>query len=136
MSSSPSATATEDYRAKLRGGGTLPPVEPCPNEPPTLKIAKPKAQRGKAVTADRFKVLNAFVDYSMQTVSLVAQSTWTVLWRETKPNGLAQISHSQIAQRIGKCRRTAIRATDELEKARRPDRRVIVLSSLWNTRGV
>ena len=49
--------------------------------------AKGKAARRK--TADRFAVLNAFVDFTMQGLSRAETLVWLALFRDTKPDGLA-----------------------------------------------
>jgi CRP-like cAMP-binding protein len=69
-------------------------------------------------TNGRFKTLNNFVDHSARLVDPTAQSVWVVLYREVRPNGLACISFSQIAELIGRKRRTVIRAMKVLEKAK------------------
>ncbi len=61
--------------------------------------------------------MNEFVDYSARSVDTTAQAVWMVLFRETKPNGLAKISFNQIAHLIGLKRRAAMRAIQTLEEA-------------------
>ncbi|MDC0935897.1 helix-turn-helix domain-containing protein [Pirellulales bacterium] len=77
---------------------------------------KPAAAR-KPDSIGRFQTVNVFVDQSARLVSPKAVSTWLVLWRETKSNGLATIAHSQIAERLGVTARTVRRAARELETA-------------------
>lgn len=62
--------------------------------------------------------MNEFADFSAKRVSTTAQAAWWILFRETKPNGLASMSFSQIAEAIGKGRRMAIYAVKELEQAK------------------
>jgi hypothetical protein len=81
--------------------------------PPRQPAANGKAPKRKEATG-RFQVLNTFVDESARLVSTTAQAVWMVLYRETKPNGLAQVSHNQIAEMIGLKRRATINATQEL----------------------
>jgi hypothetical protein len=78
--------------------------------------AKEKPTRRK--TGDRFAVANAFADYGARLVDPTAQAVWWILWRETKPNGLAQISFGRMAECTGRSRRTAVRAIGRLTKAR------------------
>lgn len=86
-----------------------------PRDGPPGTPQKPTSKPGKVKAAStRFAVLNTFVDESARLVSTTAQSVWFVLYRETKPNGLAQISHNQIAEMIGLKRRATINATQEL----------------------
>ena len=102
------------YREMLRDGGTL----------PSLKVSKlaseprPKPQKENRGAAGRFQTLNDFVDISARLVDTTAQAVWLVLFRETKPKGVACVSHSQIAMQIGTSRRTVVRAVQKLEKAK------------------
>lgn len=66
---------------------------------------------------DRFAVINAFVDVSMQTVKPIDAAVWLVLWRDTKPNGVAKMSQKQIADAVGVDERTVRRAIDHLRGA-------------------
>jgi hypothetical protein len=101
-------------REQLRSGGMLPGASVSVEELPKAKPVK-----GKSVaTAGRFKTMNEFVDFSARLVDTTAQAVWLVLFRETKPNGVACVSHSQIAERIGSSRRTVVRATQHLEDAK------------------
>ena len=103
----------QQYREILRNGGTIPPSGPEPNE----HHSRAKAQKPKRLSAGRFQTINSFVDHSARFLDTTAQATWLVLFREVR-NGRATISQGQIADRIGVSRRTAIRATQHLEKAR------------------
>ena len=76
---------------------------------------KPKGRDAKRKTADRFGVLNSFVDAGMVALKPVEQSVWFVLWRECR-NGLAICSQADIARRIGVSDRTVRRAIDRLRK--------------------
>ena len=78
---------------------------------------KAKGKRGRRKAADRFAVANAFADYGARLVDPTAQAVWWVLWRETKPDGLAKVSFGRLAECIGRSRRTALRAAGRLEKA-------------------
>lgn len=105
-------------REQLRGGGMLPPSAPADPEPKAKSSTKKPSGGKSAATSGRFQTMNEFVDYSARLVDTTAQAVWMVLFRETKPNGLACISHSQIAKRIGSCRRTVVRASQHLEDAK------------------
>ncbi|MBN2559405.1 MAG: helix-turn-helix domain-containing protein [Phycisphaerae bacterium] len=72
------------------------PVEP---EPARKKRASKKA--GKRRTAGRFEVLNAFVDVTLRELDATAAVVWLILYRDTKPNGLACTSQSDLARRAG-----------------------------------
>ncbi len=53
--------------------------------------APPKGTANRRRTRDRFGVLNAFADYGARLVDTTAQACWWILYRETKPDGLARI---------------------------------------------
>jgi len=61
---------------------------------------KPKGKPARRKTADRFAVLNAFVDAGMAGLSKVEAMTWLVLYRDTR-NGTACTSRASIAARVG-----------------------------------
>ncbi len=46
-----------------------------------------------------------------------AQACWWILYRETKPDGLATVSHQRVAACIGLSRKTVTRAMGRLEAA-------------------
>jgi Mn-dependent DtxR family transcriptional regulator len=52
----------------------------------------------------------------MRTLSDRAAKAWLVLWRDTKPNGLAKAAISDLARRMGCSAATAKRALAELKK--------------------
>src|SRR5262249_51831425 len=62
----------------------------------------------------RFEILNKFVDEGMQTRTPHETAVWLVLFRDTKPNGIARSSVNDIARRAGIGRRTLIRALKRL----------------------
>src|SRR5690606_21475140 len=88
--------------------------------PPGMSPPRQLATNGKAPkrkeASGRFQTLNTFVDESARLVSTTAQTVWMVLWRDTHTDGIANVSHSRIADRLGISRRTVIRAINELEK--------------------
>lgn len=88
----------------LPGCSVLPPMEPA-----TAPAAngKPKSRQRKA--ADRFAVLNAFVDGPMRELSRAEIATWLALYRDTW-NGVAEASQKHIAKRTGMTDRTIRRA--------------------------
>ena len=90
------------------------PITPPRPEPPSRVRRKEPTKGRQEAAAGRFQVLNAFVDQWRRMVSPSALAVWLVLYRETKPDGLAQISHNQIADLIGLKRRATINATQEL----------------------
>lgn len=104
-----------DLPIRLTGCAVLPPMEPRkPKEPSGLAGERrsekpPDADRPKRKAADRFAVINAFVDRSMTDLSRAELATWFVLWRDTK-NGTARTGASDIARRIGTSRRAVTNA--------------------------
>ena len=102
------------YRDMMRNGRSLPSMAIV--APPAMPQHKPRKKTSQ--TTERFKTLNEFVDYSARLVDTTAQAVWMVLFRETKPNGLASVSQGQIAERVGLSRRSAIRAVQTLENAK------------------
>jgi hypothetical protein len=91
----------------------LPPMDAAARSaPPERPTAKGKPQ-GKNVTADRFRVLNAFVDCTAATLTRPEVLTWLILYRDVR-DGSARTSASNIANRGGFSRRTAIRAISSL----------------------
>lgn len=90
----------------LHGCDVLPPQEPA-------KAVKPK--RSAKSARDRFGVLNMFVDATLRSVDPTAAVVWLVLYRDTKPDGLARTSQTDIARRIGLSDRTVRSALKRLE---------------------
>lgn len=95
----------------LSGCNVLPPERS--GLAPVAATAKPRKEKW---TANRFACLNAFADVGARLVSTTAQACWWIIFRETKPDGLARISHRRIAECIGKGRHTVLRAIKELKR--------------------
>ncbi len=66
----------------------------------------------------RFAVLNSFADCGARSVDTTAQACWWILYRETKPNGLARVSQARIAECVGLGRVAVNRALKRLEQAK------------------
>jgi len=81
------------------------------------KAKKAKRKPARRDTASRFAVLNAFVDFTMGGLARAEALTWLVLWRDTKPDGTAHTSQTDIARRIGANPSTVKRAVAALVKA-------------------
>ena len=64
----------------------------------------------------RFELLNAFVDDGMADLTRAELGVWLILFRDTKPDGSARASLSDLARRGGFDRRTAVRAVGSLER--------------------
>ncbi|HLQ44734.1 MAG TPA: helix-turn-helix domain-containing protein [Planctomycetaceae bacterium] len=96
----------------LPGCSVLPPMEPLrPRTASTNgKAEKPKR---KKQTAERFGVINAFVDFTLGSLTRNETAVWLVLWRDTK-DGTARTSQTDIARRAGIGRRTVVRIIDKL----------------------
>lgn len=101
-------------------GQEPPPLRPSPNgangRPERRQgngRAKGKPARRKA--ADRFAVLNAFVDVGMAGLSRVEMATWLVLYRDTR-DGTACTCMESIATRVGCSKRAVVEAVKRLRR--------------------
>jgi CRP-like cAMP-binding protein len=84
-------------------------------EPAKTPSVNGQPKRPKRKAADRFAVLNAFIDVTAGELSRSEIMVWLVLYRDTK-NGVAKTSQADIAQRAGMDTRTARRAIDRLRR--------------------
>jgi hypothetical protein len=84
-----------------------------PNRPEGQTKAKRKPFRRN--TADRFAVLNTFVDAGMVGLSRVEIGTWLTLYRDTR-NGTACVCMASIAARIGCSKRAVVDAVNRLRR--------------------
>ncbi len=94
---------------------TAAPVLPgCSVLPPMETVAKMNGKpKGKRQTAERFAVLNAFVDVTAGELSRSEIMVWLVLYRDTK-NGTARTSQADIARRGGLSVRSVAAAIGKL----------------------
>jgi DNA-binding MarR family transcriptional regulator len=67
----------------------------------------------KKTTADRFKVLNAFMDYTAAELRRSELLIWMTLYRDTR-DGTASSSQQDIARRTGLSRKTVERGVKSL----------------------
>lgn len=67
-------------------------------------------------TVDRFKVLNAFVDCTLCELSRAESAVWLILYRDTKPDGIATASQTNIGKRAGMSDRTVRRVIGSLRE--------------------
>ncbi|MEX1027555.1 MAG: helix-turn-helix domain-containing protein [Candidatus Paceibacterota bacterium] len=74
-------------------------------------MIKPKPKRK---TADRFAVLNAFVDFTAAELRRSELLVWWTLYRDTKDTGTATTSQRDIANRCRLDRKTVERAVRSL----------------------
>lgn len=77
---------------------------------------QPHDRQRNRLTRDRFSCINALVDGSLRDLSRAEVTTWLILWRDTKPNGLARTSQTDLARRAGTDPRTVRRAIKKLVK--------------------
>ena len=96
----------------LPGCTVLPPMNPTR---PCTTANNGKAEKPKRTkqSADRFGTVNAFVDFTLGTLTRNETAVWLVLWRDTK-DGTARTAQSDIARRAGIGRRTVVRMIDSL----------------------
>jgi hypothetical protein len=83
----------------LTGASCFPPLEPRAPTPQRRATGGGKNEP-KRKTADRFAVLNAFVDSTMSELSRSEIAVWFVLYRDTR-NGTVKTSQANIARRAG-----------------------------------
>ncbi len=104
----------------LEGCAVLPPMHQTDgNGSPHREREQATTAKGKLRrrnTADRFAVLNAFVDGGMAGLSKVEALTWLVLYRDTR-NGTARTSRASIAARVGCSVKAVGNALARLRKA-------------------
>jgi hypothetical protein len=95
----------------LTGCDVLPPM----NDSTTVrKPANRSGAKGKTA-GDRFKVLNAFVDWTLAKLSRATISVWLVLFRDTR-DGTARTGMTDLARRAGCSRRAVVSAVKKLEE--------------------
>jgi hypothetical protein len=113
-----------------RNGTPRPRIIPVGGEPPPMDERPPAdangQPRGKAKgetagpgrkSADRFGVLNRFVDFTLAGLSRAEIAVWLVLYRDTR-DGTARTSMAAIARRAGCSPRQVVRAVRRLEALR------------------
>jgi len=105
----------------LPGCSVLPPMEP-PNGSRRRHQAdqgtrgKAKGNTGRRKAADRFAVLNAFVDWTAAGLTRAEVPVWLILFRDKKPDGIARTSQADLARRAGANLATVKRATAGLRR--------------------
>ena len=73
------------------------------------KRTSPKAQ----AVGERFRVLNAFVDFTAGRLRRNDLLVWLILYRDARGD-VARTSQADLARRAGVCKRTVIRAVRKL----------------------
>jgi predicted transcriptional regulator len=106
-----------NHAKPLPGCSMLPPMD----SPSRDRKTKPKANgdsskpKGTAMTADRFRVLNDFVDFSLKELKRAEIAVWLILYRDTR-DGIAATGYNDLARRAGIDRRTVSRALRRLKQ--------------------
>jgi DNA-binding MarR family transcriptional regulator len=67
-------------------------------------------------TLERFQVLNDFVDHGLADLSRSEIAVYMILFRDTRPTGLARTSLTELSRRGGMSERQATRALGKLIK--------------------
>lgn len=75
--------------------------------------SKPKGKQHRRA-ADRFGVLNAFLDMTAGALTRAELLTWLILYRDTKPDGTTRTAQADIARRAGIADRNVRRALNRL----------------------
>jgi len=91
----------------------LPPMDADRPRRPKAE-SKPKGKRNRRRTADRFGVLNAFLDMTAGALTRAELLTWLILYRDTKPDGTTRTAQADIARRVGITARNVRRALNRL----------------------
>jgi hypothetical protein len=89
-------------------------------EPPPARRPKPtQGGKGKAKRSSqgRFLCINSFLDVTLANLDRAALAVWLLLWRDTKPDGLARTSQADLSRRAGCNPRTVRRALAALKRA-------------------
>jgi hypothetical protein len=91
--------------------------EPPPFKGSALRASrkgkKPPGTKSKGKAGDRFRTLNAFVDFTLASLTCSEIAIWLILWRDTK-DGIARTSFDDLARRAGCNRRQVSRAMGSL----------------------
>jgi hypothetical protein len=105
--------------SEANGTGPIPVgQEPPPMHAPAHRPGSPPGKaKGKHSSRGRFEAINAFLDVTMEGLRCAERAVWLLLWRDTKPNGLARTSQGDLARRAGCSTRAVRQALAALEKA-------------------
>jgi hypothetical protein len=72
--------------------------------------------KGSRHARGRFQCINAFLDATLRDLDRAEMTVWLLLWRDTKPDGLARASQADLARRAGISDRTVRRALIRLHR--------------------
>lgn len=110
---------------RLSGVSVMPPMRPPQTTPPATseqtgttyatERGHPRRQSKPKGSAARFKLLNEFVDQTMQQLTPRQVNVWLCLFRDSR-NGTATAAQSYIATRCGLQRPTVSTTIGELEE--------------------
>ncbi|MGE5610355.1 MAG: transcriptional regulator [Bacillota bacterium] len=97
---------------------TSPILQGCDVLPPMELTSRPRAgiTEAKSKSASRFAVLNTFIDVTLRDLDRAEVAVWLVLYRDTKPNGIARTAQTDIARRSGLSERHVRRVIGRLIK--------------------
>ncbi len=84
-------------------GQELPPLHRDQDQLPARhqEADRPKGKTAGGRIGNRFAVLNAFIDFTMQSLTRAESLVWFALFRDTKADGLARTSQADLARRAG-----------------------------------
>jgi hypothetical protein len=102
----------------LDGCSVLPPLDDPTPAPARVRVPAGRSPtKGKRSSRGRFQCINAFLDVTMADLDRAALAVWLLLWRDTKPDGLARTAQTDLARRAGCNPRTVRRALAALAAA-------------------
>ena len=93
---------TNKIPSALAGCSVLPPMEATANT--AVRRPAGRKAKGKSRSRDRrsrFATLNAFLDFTVRDLTRAEAVVWLVLFRDTKPDGVARTSQADLARRVG-----------------------------------
>ena len=106
---------------RLSGVSVMPPMRPPQTTPPAMseqtvstERGNPRRQSRPKGSAARFKLLNEFIDQTLQQLTPRQVAVWLCLFRDSR-NGTATAAQSYIATRCGLQRPTVSTTIGELE---------------------
>src|SRR5262245_37407312 len=95
-------------------GGELPPLDAPP--PARRDRARRTPPDARARADGRFQMFNAFIDVTMRELTRAETDVWLILFRDTKPTGLARTGQADMAVRAGMSVRAVGAAIHSLER--------------------
>ena len=100
----------------IPGCEVLPPMNP-PRPRTALNNGKAEKPKRTKQTAERFGTINAFVDFTLGSLTRNEAAIWLILWRDER-NGTSRTSQADLARRAGVTRRTVVMVLERLESKR------------------